>query len=120
MEIGDRFGKLVVLSIEATLKGCYNRDIRVANLKYAKTKSCGCLQSLAVSNSMYDRWETDRRNDRVGQRQCMLTVIKRDYTKNATNIYWVCACDCGRQVSIPSHKLNGQARSCRACYLKGC
>lgn len=135
MNIGDRFGRLVLLSIEATTRTHSQRygrvrcdcgtekDVRLSNLKNGATQSCGCLQAIVVKNAMYDRWETDKRNDRVGQRQGKLVVIKRDYSANKANkdnIYWVCRCDCGRQLSVPSHKLNGQTQSCRACYVVQC
>lgn len=134
VSIGDRFERLVVLNIEDTTRSGNHRyarvrcdcgkekDVRIANLKYGATKSCGCLQPLTVSNLQYDRWESDPRNDRIGQRHGHLTVIKRDYSKHPNNnIYWVCVCDCGRQLSVVSYNLNRDngTQSCRPCYRKG-
>ena len=44
-----------------------------------------------------------------------LTALKRDETKTTPYIgfFWICACDCGNQVSVRSHSLRtGGTRSC--------
>ena len=138
--VGKKFSKLTILSVDKkTTKnsvGNYYRycDVRcdcgvekrvqLKFLKNGKTKTCGCGQKRAIQNTNYDRWESDPRNDRIGQKQGLLTVLKRDYSRSSdcNNIYWVCRCECGRRISIPSHKLNGigqQTKSCRQCYVEG-
>lgn len=48
----------------------------------------------------------------TGQRFGKLTVIRRNGSKNS-KAYWLCQCDCGKQVSVVSNALSGnKTKSC--------
>lgn len=107
-EIGNRYGKLVVIS-QSNIK-LPNRTSRVwvcqcdcgnttlvdgGTLRQNRTKSCGCL----------------RQTNKIGKRYGKLVVIERD---KITPSHWVCLCDCGKRKSIHSNslQLNGGTKSC--------
>lgn len=135
IQVGDKFGRLTVVEVEPFTQekthrryalvqcncGSPPKRVNVSFLTNGATQSCGCLQRLATSNFNYDRWERDPRNDRVGQVQGWLTVVRRDYGNvKGSNIRWICRCRCGREISIPSYQLNGisgsrTTYSCRPC-----
>lgn len=56
-----------------------------------------------------------KRADLVGQRFGRLTVEKYIYTKNS-RAYWLCLCDCGKYVEVPTYSLrSGNTKSC-GCF----
>lgn len=59
--------------------------------------------------------------DITGQKFARLTVIKRDYnTRTNGKAYWLCNCDCGKQVSVRGQDLRlGKIKSC-GCYNSQC
>jgi hypothetical protein len=83
---------------------CENHTLRRvsrSSLNSGKTKSCGCLNKF----------------DLVGQKFGKLTVVsKSDYEHpNSRSMWWVCICDCGREVVIPTRYLTsvkGFRQSC--------
>ncbi len=120
--VGKRFGKLVILEsfLEKT-KGNYvtgrvrcNCDCGTNNfITYRSavirpnggTKSCGCLAA-------------SRRINLVGQRFGLLVVTKRAKTLNKNNKYisvWLCKCDCGSIVTIPTYSLIGKGNKTKSC-----
>lgn len=125
---GTKIGKLTVTDFH--YKGsskiakvrceCGNeKDVRVCNMASGRTLSCGCLRSQNLSNLNFDRWEEDPNNDRVGEIHGWLLVTKRDYDKpKRTNIFWICRCKCGRDISVASYQFNRRngIMSCRQCY----
>lgn len=56
--------------------------------------------------------------NRVGQIFGRLTVTSRAGTDNNKKVVWLCLCQCGKEVSVPSGSLvTGNTTSC-GCYLK--
>jgi hypothetical protein len=57
--------------------------------------------------------------DLTGQRFGMLTVIglatERNSTRVFSNVYWLCACDCGREKEIRGCDLTKPVRSTKTC-----
>ena len=54
--------------------------------------------------------------DITGQRFERLTVIGRDHSRPITRTWWLCQCDCGKQVTVDGYKLKkGHTKSC-GCY----
>ncbi|MDD7121498.1 MAG: transcriptional regulator [Clostridiales bacterium] len=108
---GRTFGRLTALKC---VEGSRSRGIwecrcecgntkRVSyhNLVHECTKSCGCSRGLAQAK------------DLTGQRFGRLTAIERTGEKKGTNFVWLCRCECGRDVKIPSNSLlSGNTRSC--------
>lgn len=91
--IGERFGKLVVLSYDRYEKGEHHYKCQCdcgnittptrGNLFSGNTKSCGCIGKI------------EDLNDIIGHKFGMLTVLSYDhYTPNRYHIY-KCQCDCG-------------------------
>lgn len=53
--------------------------------------------------------------DETGNRYGRLTVLRRYDTSKPSGVgaYWLCRCDCGREVAVLGAKLrNGNTRSC--------
>lgn len=49
----------------------------------------------------------------IGNKYGRLTVIERSGSTQARHIVWLCSCECGTEVSVPSKRLrSGQTRSC--------
>lgn len=99
MEIGDRFGKLTVISINGKKATCRcdcgkEVDYCLSELLRRKRSSCGCLAH---------RWKPLAPGTRFGR----LTVISCEGSKV------LCRCDCGNEKTfIKSHLLNGHSKSC--------
>lgn len=57
-------------------------------------------------------------NDLVGKKYYMLTVIRENGRSKDRHILWLCKCDCGNDVSVPSNMLvSGHTKSC-GCLQK--
>jgi len=114
--IGQRFGRLVVLSLEEKRKSgqlvwkcqcdCGNITmVQGCNLKNGHTKSCGCILSLGLMKS--------RGKDLTGQRFGRLVALKPTDMRKKGKVVWECKCDCGNIVSVQSNKLkSGHKKSC--------
>ena len=115
-EIGNRYGKLVVLSRgENDNNGkarwycqcdCGNIILaRGTDLRRGKTKTCGC-SSIKAEQSL------------VGQRFGALEVIEFTRRNNSNKLMYRCKCDCGNEIEvIGQHLKNGNTKSC-GCYRK--
>lgn len=58
-----------------------------------------------------------RGKDLTGQQFGKLFVIGKDLSKGTSPTYWLCQCECGKQVSRRTTRLNNKAvRSC-GCYV---
>lgn len=115
-EIGNRYGKLVVLSRgENDNNGkarwycqcdCGNIILaRGTDLRRGKTKTCGC-SSIKAEQSL------------VGQRFGALEVIEFTRRNDSNKLMYRCKCDCGNEIEvIGQHLKNGNTKSC-GCYRK--
>lgn len=107
--VGQRFGRLVVLE---ELPGsrirckcdCGNETVVLRpNLRSGNTKSCGCLRK----ESSY--------LDLTGRRFGRLTAVRIVEDPPVPNCHkqWLCRCDCGNEMVVPSSSLtSGATRSC--------
>jgi hypothetical protein len=76
------------------------------NLRYGKTKSCGCY-NLDICRS--------RGEDLSGRRFGNLVVVSRDFRKSG-HTYWNCLCDCGTLTSVGADSLKaGKTARCKTC-----
>ena len=67
------------------------------------TKSCGCLRHKPSPTLI----------DLTDQTFGKLTVLRRDETTTAGKAKWICGCECGNVVSVPSNSLRqGKTKSC--------
>lgn len=115
-EIGNRYGKLVVLSRgENDNNGkarwycqcdCGNTILaRGTDLRRGKTKTCGC-SSIKAEQSL------------IGQRFGTLEVIEFTRRNDSNKLMYRCKCDCGNEIEvIGQHLKNGNTKSC-GCYRK--
>ncbi len=103
---GQRFGMLTVLRRGESRKGracwicvcdCGNTcEVRAAQLKSGKTRSCGCLRREVERN------KKDITGQRFGRLTALYPTSKRNY-KGC--IYWHCRCDCGNEVDLTEDNL---------------
>ena len=79
---------------------CGNEKIvESSSLTKGFTKSCGCLKY--------------KKQDLVGQKFGMLTVISRSMTGKNRDVFWNCECDCGNKKEVRGRLLkNGHTKSC--------
>jgi len=110
--IGQRFGKLVVISQEPSNKrrsrrwlcecDCGNTHVvTTAHLRDESTKSCGCERS---------KWSFQ---DLTGQKFGKLTVIEQGPTTKLGYRQWICQCDCGAKCCIRGFDLT--KRNTKSC-----
>ena len=120
IQIGERFGSLVVLSevpkeerpnqagrYYKCLCDCGNIKIIYGhNLKTGNTRSCGCLSRRTAS-------ENNTKEIPIGSRYGMLTVIARAPTRPGGLAYWRCLCDCGKEIEVRGVDIRkGHTTSC--------
>ena len=77
------------------------------HLRSGHTKSCGCLQKekAAIAMKKIQPYVADSiKNDLVGQKYGLLTVIEYSHNKNKRRI-WKCQCDCGNIVFVSGSDL---------------
>lgn len=112
---GKRFGKLIAIepteerdlgSVVWRCKCDCGREAKVSlrKLSNGTATSCGCevrKKGRAV-------------RDLAGKRFGQLTVVSQtDKRSYKGSVIWVCRCDCGKMVDVPSDELvNGNSRSC--------
>jgi hypothetical protein len=110
--INQKYGKLTVLERAGSKNGsafwkcrcdCGNKIIvRGDQLRSGNTRSCGCLHNAV---------------DYSGQKFGRLTVIKRAENNKHGNVQFLCRCDCGKELVLPSSALTtGNTRSCGCLY----
>lgn len=128
--VGEKFGNLLVMSIDREKMNEYNKDSRcfrtfykckcdcgnkttveASHLKSKKTISCGCIrkQALAIKKPI----------NLVGDTYGRLIVLNLDKNRSSKyRKYWICRCQCGNIKSISAGKLrSGSTVSC-GCYAK--
>ena len=113
-----RFGRLLVLNRAPNKNGkvywlcqcdCGNiKEISRSNLQSNHTKSCGCIHSeQTIKNS---------RKDLTNQRFNKLLVKSYSYTGDNKKAFWLCECDCGKQLIVCGTSLtSGNTSSCGIC-----
>lgn len=120
--IGQRFGECTVLSggasdspnkkVQCRCSCGTEKDVFWNNLKYGKTKSCGCQAHRFKSK--------DLRGQRFGALQALQELKDRDHDGN---VIWHCRCSCGETLAVSSRALlRGEKTSCgclRQRNLKG-
>lgn len=104
----QKFGRLLVIErdIEESKKQgrsywkcqceCGNiKSIRGTSLICGDTKSCGCL-SKEISSQIH-------KIDYSGQKYNYITALYPTNKKYDNSIIWMCQCECGKYLEIPSH-----------------
>lgn len=118
---GKRFTRLVALERDTDFVDKHRRAIWICccdcgntiraaygALVNGHTKSCGCL--------VHDKrltLENDLKGRRFGSLLAVRPMNKSGVTKSRYRIYWLCHCDCGREI-VASEKslINGSIKSC--------
>lgn len=113
---GKIFGDLIVLERDYSKKGngaywkCQCRCgekivISGTHLRSGHTKSCGCL----IDKTASEMHLKDLQGKSIGN----LEVLRRDMSKTGKRVYWICKCNCGKEVSVRSdHLLKEEILSC--------
>lgn len=124
--IGQRFGKLTVVSRSESKKGkaywLCRCDCGVEKVVYGyslnsgNTRSCGCIQrelgkeSIKKLHSKLDKHP--RFKDLTGQKFNMLTAISWSVHRSG-KVEWKCRCDCGKETTVLALNLTrGHTTSC--------
>ena len=117
----QRFGKLVALEVdeEATERkhrvmwlcrcDCGNTAIVSPDkLKNGESASCGCFFAEQASDKYLDNI--------IGKTYGLLTVVDRAENMYGDKTSWICECECGNVVTVPSMSLKrGLTKSC-GCF----
>lgn len=83
------------------------RLFSTTKLREGKTKSCGCISK-----------ERELSGDLTGQRSGRLTVLRISHKDKRSAKYWLCSCECGKQIKIHYSSLkSGRSKSC-GCWNK--
>jgi len=124
-EIGNRYGKLVVLERAENNKygdaqwlcqcDCGNQTIvKGVSLRNGHTKSCGCLKGKNLIEINHNK-VIDLSEQRFGR----LTVIEPVYNQQK-KMRWLCQCECGSKVLVrSSNLLSGETKSCGCIKSEG-
>lgn len=119
IEVGQKFGRLEISSEAERSKdkvqqwNCFCEcGSKVVVKKYCLlsggTKSCGCLKRETTSKN--------KLKNVVGQRFGRLLVLRRSDDPKWNRVFWICKCDCGKEVEVGSENLlSGNTKSC-GCY----
>lgn len=119
---GKKFGRLTVIKLHSVDKHrnrvwececeCGNKVNVIGNDLYrGHTKSCGCLQKERTSEA--------HRKDLTGQQFGRLTAIKDIGSRNNKRL-WLCKCECGNEIEVPSNDLvTNNTSSCGCIKSKG-
>lgn len=114
--VGNRYGRLVVLAMDAGkgIQGARWRcrcdcghevTARGKDIVLGNTTSCGCLKEFGLGKA--------QRQVMPGDRFTRLTVLYDTGERRAGQKVMLCDCDCGRQTRVRKPLLtNGQTKSC--------
>ena len=81
------------------------KSVYSTNLKSGRSKSCGCQQSLLISQS--------KKENLINQQFGNLLVIEESAIRKNNRPTWRCRCICGKLIDINSHHLkDGSASHC--------
>lgn len=103
-----RFGDFIItkycgnMTWEAVCTHCgFTRTYRTQNIKPDNPKGGKCVcTSYGIEK---------------GQKYGRLTVLYRDLHKTGEKVYWVCQCECGNTVSVPTKNLKNQSTKSCGC-----
>ena len=124
---GETFGRLTVIKRVPKPEGatsssafwlckceCGIEKIISGNvLRQGKAKSCGCYNRDYHFNNIKE----DLTNKRFGHLVVLSRTVKPEYL-HSNGAYWLCQCDCGRQITILGKSLiNNHAKSCGHCRI---
>ncbi len=89
------------------------REFNVYKLLSGQTKSCGCLGRERITES-----GRAKAKDLTGLTFGKLTALRKDVGKlSGGSLVWICACECGNEIPVPSRDLlSGNTKSC-GCSL---
>lgn len=76
-------------------------------LRAGSKRSCGC-----IGKELFKKNRVKTRSYLIGERFGRLLVEREDRVE-ASQVFWVCQCDCGGRISVATHALKrGNTRSC--------
>lgn len=116
---GQKFGHLTVCRRAENRNGrtCWlcccdcggSKIVSAHDLKAGKVKSCGCMTHQRGYN------KADIRGQRFGRLTALYPTERRD---RRGTVYWVCRCDCGKELEVSEANLaSGNNKSC-GCLKK--
>lgn len=102
-------GDYVNFSTKVLTKCCCGKTflVRPYDVFRKHTLSCGCYNKKRISEA--------NSSNLIGEKFDRLLVIKKDNYKigNNNGVFWICQCDCGKSVSVPTHRLiSKNTKSC--------
>lgn len=120
--IGQKYNMLTVIKLDHKTKKSMNywicrcdcgknTVVSTHNLRMNAVKSCGCLSEI-------NRKAT--RDNLIGQKFGMLTVIDGYHDEEKLQMLWLCKCDCGNEktiIAIGACLKNGSTKSC-GCFRR--
>lgn len=88
------------------------RDVGGAQLRFARSLSCGCLRTEAMSESRRASGRM-RAAELSGERFGRLVALRRDGSTKGGQARWQCKCDCGNEcVTLTAYLRSGHTQSC--------
>ena len=115
--INQKYNMLTVIEFDHKNKKCMNywlcecdcgnnTIVSTHNLRTGAVKSCGCLRKIKGK---------ERRNNLLGKKFNMLTVIGEYHDKEKSKMIWLSKCDCGSDKIVRTQSAdlrNGRVKSC--------
>ena len=136
VQIGDRFGRLVVLNRDLTKQGegrvYWNCQCDCGNvvslsgypLKSGNTRSCGCLNN-DVRRERIIQWNEENNPDLTNIKSGLLTAVRKATKEETLGRprgvgYWYCQCECGNfHIVGTSDFTTKKVQSCGCINSKG-
>ena len=136
IQIGDRFGRLVILNRDLTKQGegrvywncqcdCGNVvSLSGKTLKSGNTRSCGCLNN-DTRRKRIIQWNEENNPDLTGIKSGLLTVIRKATKEETLGRpqgvgYWYCECECGNYHIVGTSDFTlKKVQSCGCLNSKG-
>ena len=137
IEIGQRFGRLVVIKRDFEQEGkersiywlcqcdCGNScSTTTKRLKNGTTRSCGCLNDDARKERIV-QWNEEHAPNMIGQESGLLTVVRPALPEEVEGRpkgvgYWFCRCQCGNHHIVGTNDFTrGKVQSCGCLNSKG-
>ena len=136
VQIGDRFGRLMVLNRDLTKQGegrvYWNCQCDCGNvvslsgkvLKSGNTRSCGCLNNDTRRENII-QWNVENNPDLTNRKSGLLTVIRKATKEETVGRpqgigYWYCECECGNHHIVGTSDFTlKKVQSCGCLNSKG-